>query len=187
MEDRPFLLKILKMDKILKRWNFLEKLLVGILALGATGISFYAALMRYAFKKAPDWGEEMATYLLIWAVFITASILAEERGHVVASLLVEWLPLRIRRVLAIFNALLAIGFCLLVSFFGYKLVFHALAIDQRSLSALRLPLWITYLSVSTGCTLIIIKYAIRVYKLIFQFQSKEILEVHEMSREDMPS
>lgn len=175
------------MDKILKRWNFLEKLLVGILALSATGVSFYAAIMRYAFKKAPDWGEEMATYLLIWAVFITASILAEERGHVAASLLVERFSLSIRRVLAIFNALLAIGFCLLVGFFGYKLVFHALAIDQRSLSALRLPLWITYLSVSTGCTLIIIKYVVRAYKLIFQFNPKDILEIHEMSREEIPS
>jgi len=175
------------MNKILKRWNFIEKLIVGILALSATGISFYAALMRYVFKKAPDWGEEMATYLLIWAVFITASILAEEKGHVAASLLVERFPLKIRRILAFLNALLAIGFCLLVAFFGFHLVFHALAIDQRSLSALRLPLWITYLSVSTGCTLIVIKYAVRAYRLIFHFKTDDIMEIHEMSREEVPS
>ncbi len=174
------------MGDFFKKLNSIEKYLVGILALSATGISFYAAFMRYIFKKSPDWGEEMATYLLIWAVFIMASTLAEERGHVGATLLVERFPIKARRVLALINAFLAAGFCLLVSYFGFQLVLHAWLIDQRSLTALRLPLWITYLSVSLGCTLILLKYALRIYKLLLHFHPKDILEVHEMSREEIP-
>jgi len=171
-------------NKVLKVWNWMEKFIVGLLALSATAIAFYAAVMRYTLEKPPDWGEEMATYLLIWAVFIAASTLAGEKGHVAATLLVERFPFKTRRILAILNGLLAMGFCILICILGYKIVAYAFLADQRSLTALRLPLWIPYLSVASGCTLVAIRYGIRIYRLLFFFTPSEIMESHEMSRED---
>jgi hypothetical protein len=34
-----------------------------------------------------------------------------------------------------------------------------------------------------GCTLVALRYAIRVYRLVFSFQPSEILETHELSRD----
>ena len=77
------------MSKWEKGWTWVEKFIVGLLAFAATLIAFYGVITRYIFKRPPDWAEEIVIYLIIWAVFITASILAEEKGHVAATLIVE--------------------------------------------------------------------------------------------------
>jgi TRAP-type C4-dicarboxylate transport system permease small subunit len=166
-------------NRILKGWNWLETMLIGLLIFCATMISFYSVIMRYCFNYSPDWGEEVIIYLIIWGVFIAASLLVEERGHVAATLLVERFPLKMRRYLAIFNAVLACGFALLIFIFGSKIVSDALLRDERSLTALRFPVWIAYLSVVTGCALVSIRYVIRIYRLLFFFDISQILEEHE--------
>ncbi len=165
-----------------KRWTRIEKFIVGILAVSATLIAFYGVITRYIFKKPPGWAEEVCIYLIIWAVFISASILAEERGHVAATLIIERFNLKTRRVLEIFNGLLALGFCVAVAILGYKIVSAAYVNDERSLTALRFPVWIPYLSVAAGCTLVGLRYVIRVYRLIFSFKPSEIMATHELSR-----
>lgn len=175
------------MSKALQAWNRTERLIVGVLAVCATLLSFYAVIMRYFFRDPPDWAEEVVIYMIIWAVFITASTLAEEKGHVAATLLVERFSLGTRRLLAVFNGLLAIGFCVLVSIYGYRIVGAAYVNDERSLTALRVHLWIPYLSVALGCSLVTLRYALRVYRLVYRFTPSEIMETHELSREEKPS
>ena len=170
------------MSKWERGWTRVEKFIVGVLTFSATLIAFYGVIARYLLRRPPDWAEEIVIYLIIWAVFITASILAEEKGHVAATLMVERFPLKARRYLAVFNGLVALGFCVAVSILGFKIVSAAYVNDERSLTALRFPVWIPYLSVAAGCTLVALRYAIRVYRLIFSFQSSEILETHELSR-----
>jgi len=170
------------MSKWERGWTRVEKFIVGVLTFSATMVAFYGVITRYLFRRPPDWAEEIVIYLIIWAVFITASILAEEKGHVAATLMVERFPLKARRYLAVFNGLVALGFCVAVSILGFKIVSAAYVNDERSLTALRFPVWIPYLSVAAGCTLVALRYAIRVYRLIFSFQPSEILETHELSR-----
>lgn len=167
------------MNRILKGWNWLETTLIGLLIFVATMISFYTVLTRYLLNYSPDWGEEVIIYLIIWGVFISASLLVEERGHVAATLLVERFPLKMRRFLAIFNAVLAFGFSLVIFIFGFKIVGEAFLRDERSLTALRFPVWIAYLSVVTGCVLVSIRYVIRIYRLLFFFDISQIMEEHE--------
>jgi C4-dicarboxylate transporter DctQ subunit len=171
------------MSKWEKGWTRVEKFIVGVLAFSATMIAFWAVIARYLLHNPPDWAEEVVVYLIIWAVFITASILAEEKGHVAATLVVERFSMKTRRYLAVFNGLVALAFCVAVSILGYKIVSAAYLNDERSLTALRFPVWIPYLSVAAGCTLVALRYAIRVYRLVFSFQPSEIMETHELSRD----
>ncbi len=171
------------MTKWEKAWTQVEKFIVGALAFSATAIAFYGVISRYLLRRPPDWAEEIVIYLIIWAVFITASILAEEKGHVAATLIVERFSMKTRRYLAVFNGLVALAFCVAVSILGFKIVSAAYLNDERSLTALRFPVWIPYLSVAAGCTLVALRYAIRVYRLVFSFTPSEILETHELSRD----
>lgn len=175
------------MERFFKNWNKIEKNIFGFLVFFAVVIAFYGVVMRYFFKSAPDWTDEMVIYSIIWAVFLSASTLAEEKGHVAATLLIERFPLQVRRYLAIFNSLLALTFCLIVAIYGYKIVSVAYLRDERSLTILRFPLWIPYLSVAVGCSLIVIRYIKRVLLLIYRFEVAQILETHEMSREEKKS
>ncbi len=175
------------MNRVLKGWNEAEKFIVGILTLSATFVAFWAALARYLLHNPPDWAEEVAIYLIIWAVFINASRLAEERGHVAATLLVERFPLKMRRILAAFNGGVALVFCILVSVLGYQITATAYIIEEKSLTGLRFPLWIAYLSVALGCLLVALRYVKRIYRVLFRFDPSEIMETHELSREDKSS
>jgi C4-dicarboxylate transporter DctQ subunit len=171
------------MSKWEKGWTRVEKFIVGLLAFLATMVSFYGVITRYIFRKPPDWAEEVVIYMIIWAVFITASILAQEKGHVAATLIVERFSMKTRRYLAVFNGVVAFAFCVAVSILGIKIVSAAYGNDERSLTALRFPVWIAYLSVSTGCTLVAVRYVVGLYRLIFSFTPTEILETHELSRD----
>jgi len=172
-------------SRIVGRWNQVEKILVGLLGLVAVASAFYGVIMRYVFRTTPDWIEEIIIYMIIWAVFIAASTLAGEKGHVAATLLVERFPLRVRRILAVFNGILALGFCGIISWYGFWIVLQTYACNEKSPTALHFPLWICYLSVAAGYTLVSIRYGIRIYRLFFQFQKSEILESHEMIREEV--
>lgn len=175
------------MKGIVGAWNQVEKFLVGLLAFFAVAIAFYGVILRYVFHAPPYWTEEICIYMIIWAVFLVSSTLAEEKGHVAATLLVERFPLKIRRILAVFNGILALGFCGIVAWYGFFIVLQTYLCDQRSPTALRFPLWISYLAVAAGCTLVGIRYGMRIYRLLFRFQVSEILESHEMSREEIRS
>ncbi len=173
------------MGRIVEKWNQAETYLIGLLALTAVALSFYGVIMRYSLQTAPDWIEETVTYMIIWAVFLMASTLVAEKGHVSATLLVERFPLKARRILAVFNGILALGFCGIVSWYGVQLVLQTRLLNERSVTSLRFPLWVAYLSVAVGCSLVGIRYMIRIYRLLYRFQKFDIIESHEMSREEV--
>jgi len=173
------------MNRIVGVWNQVEKFLVGLLVLTAVAFSFYGVIMRYCLQTAPDWIEEIVIYMIIWAVFLMASTLVEEKGHVSATLLVERFSLKVRRILAVFNGILALGFSGVISWYGVQLVLQTHLLNERSVTSLRFPLWVAYLSVATGCSLVGIRYVIRIYRLLYRFQTADIIESHEMSREEV--
>jgi C4-dicarboxylate transporter DctQ subunit len=169
------------MKDLLKTWNWLEKTLGGVLAFAATMCVFYGVIMRYVFSSSPEWVEEVVIYMVVWAVFIMASTLAEERGHVGATFILQRFPVSLRRAIEIILGILALGFCVLVSCWGYQVVQVTYLMEERSLTSLRFPLWIAYLSVPAGATLIICRYIKRIYRLVFRFDVTDLQETHETS------
>ncbi|MFC1798859.1 TRAP transporter small permease [Thermodesulfobacteriota bacterium] len=171
------------MQKALKIWNTLEKYFVGIVALTATLFAFWGVVTRYGFSYSLDWLEEIVVYLIIWSVFVVASTVAEERGHVGATFFVEMLPPTLRRLVETLTASLALTFCVLICYWGYQIVHIAYITDERSSTIMRYPQWCFYLALPVGMTLVSARYLKRLYRLIFCFSRSELLEHHEMSRE----
>lgn len=157
------------MGKFLNLWNLSERSLAGLLGMITTFLAFINTLLRYIFKYSPEWMEEIIVYMIIWAAFIIASVLVEERRHVGATFLLDHLPPKIYRVIAVITNLLALCFCTLVLFLGYKIVHMAYISDERSLTGIRYPLWIFYLSLPVGLTLMTARYGKMIYELLFRF------------------
>lgn len=174
------------MEKFLNAWNRTERFLVGILTFLACMFTFYGVITRYGFSYSPEWIEETVMYMIIWAVFIVASTLTAERGHVGATFIVEKLPPKARRVMEVFTGLLAFLFCVLICYWGFQIVHLAYVTDERSLTSMRYPLWGTYLAVPLGAALIIGRYGMRLYRLIFRFDISDLKETHEMARTSEP-
>ncbi len=171
------------MNTLLKAWNWAEKFLTGLLSFIAVILAFYGVVMRYVFNKAPEWTEEIIMYVIIWTVFLISSTLAEERGHVGATFVIERFPPKALRVIEIITGFLALFFCVLICIGGYEIVWIAYTMDERSLTSLRIHLWIIYLAIPLGGTLIGGRYIKRIYRLLFLFDPSELLGAHEMSHQ----
>lgn len=155
-----------KGKKFIELWDTVELNLTGILSLFALCAAFYQVITRYFLNWAPEWAEESVLYLIIWAVFIIGSKLVREDHHVGADFLIQKLPFRIKRKVAIITSILALLFCLIVVFYGVQIVSMALQSDERSPTRMRFPMWIAYLSVPVGCFLMAISYTYRIYNLL---------------------
>jgi C4-dicarboxylate transporter DctQ subunit len=170
------------MGKILHAWNWVEGQITGILAFIGTVIVLYAVFMRYFMANAPEWTEEVVSYLFIMAFYISASTLTEERGHIGATFIVEKIPEKYRRWIEVVNGCLALGFCLLVAYLGFRIVKVAWLMGEKSESSVRFPMWVPYLSVPLGMSLIFLRYVRRLYRLLFSFAPEDLNERHELSR-----
>lgn len=156
-------------SRLLRAWDALETYAAGLLGAAALALAFYQVVMRYLFNDAPEGAEEGVLYLVIWAVFIISSRLVRDDEHVGADFLVGRLPIPARRWLAVSTTLLALGFCLLVTWYGVHIVDAALSMGERSTTRLRFPMWIAYLSVPVGSSLIALSCVYRLDLLVRRF------------------
>ena len=133
-------------------------------------LSGYEILTRYLFPQhAPDWGEEVIVYVVMWGVFMSGSGLVGDNHHVRADIIVRMLGEQQQRLCEIFNTLLGIGFTGAMAWFGWEVVEFALMLDERSISSLRFPIAWYYLCLPVGMGLMALRFTIRLYELLFRF------------------
>jgi TRAP-type C4-dicarboxylate transport system permease small subunit len=117
---------------------------------------------RYFFEIPSDWQDELSTFLLIGATFGAAAWIQARRGHVAIDALGAVLPPgadHVRRVLADLMS------GIFVAFFAYKsweLWYEAWDEGQTTPSAWGPPLWIPYLCMAVGMTLLAIQLFLQV-------------------------
>jgi len=158
-----------KFEKLVQVWDSLELYVTGVLATVATGFAFYQVVMRYVFNDAPEWAEESVLYLIIWAVFIISSKLVRDEEHVGADFVLRRLPVKVQRIIEIMNCIMALFFCAVVIWYGFIIVSQVFAMDERSTTRLRFPMWIAYLAIPAGTCLIFLSYVRRLFLLAFRF------------------
>jgi TRAP-type C4-dicarboxylate transport system permease small subunit len=69
---------------------------------------------RYVVNHSLFWSEELARYLFIWLVFLSASLVLRQDRHIQVTAFVDILPVSIRRVIIALGDLLMLGFVLIV-------------------------------------------------------------------------
>jgi C4-dicarboxylate transporter DctQ subunit len=145
-----------------KLWDRAEQAIVGILGLAALACAVWQVLTRYFFpQEAIGYAEEVIVYLLIWAVMIVSSQLVRTDSHVRPDITRTIVPPAVARWLEMFNCAAAIVFCGALTWYGWKIVATAWAIDERSASDLRFPMWIYFAALLVGAALMSLRYAIR--------------------------
>jgi C4-dicarboxylate transporter DctQ subunit len=150
----------------LKIWDRAEQALVGILGLTALACAVWQVLSRYFFpQQSIGYAEEVIVYLLIWAVMIVSSQLVRTDSHVRPDVTRNIVPAAVARWLELFNCSAAIVFCGASTWYGWRIVATAWAIDERSASDLRFPMWIYYAALLAGGALMAVRYAVRLVGL----------------------
>lgn len=113
-----------------------------------------------------DWTGEVVVFLVIWAVFLSASDLAGRGAHIRVDLVTRLLPRPARRGFGVLAALLGIAVGVTLVWSGVLVVQGAIAWDERTTSSLQIPLWIYYLSLPVGAALLSLRLAWRCLDLL---------------------
>jgi TRAP-type C4-dicarboxylate transport system permease small subunit len=106
---------------------------------------------RYVLEDSLVWNDEVASLAFTWTVFLFASALVREGGHVRVTLLVNALPGLLAECVERFIMLLIFAFGLLMLWAGWN--FAEFTAGQVS-AALRYPVWLKNAAVPTGGLLI---------------------------------
>jgi len=111
-------------------------------------VTFYQILARDVFFISSMWTEELARFLFVWIVFLGAGTLMAGNEHIRISILVDRLPMKVRRIIRIVSNLLLLSFCAVFLQSAYLNIlnnwdFYAPSMDWMRLSYLYLGLLIS--------------------------------------------
>ena len=158
------------LNTLFTAWNWTERHLVGLLTIFALAVASYQIAGRYLPLGLPiSWSNETIIYLLAWATLISGSLLVHEDGHVRADLVLQGMPAKYQRSMEIFNTAVALVFCLVLTYYGILATTSSWGMDERSVGALRFPMWIYYAALPTSMALMTLRYARRLYCYLFRY------------------
>jgi len=129
--------------------------MVGLLL--AAAILTYSVGARYFFKIPTEWQDETAIFLLIGATFFSGAFVQSYRGHVGVDAIASLLSARANwyRMLAVEVATMV--FCTFFAWKSWTLFREALHEGHTSNSTWGPPLWIPYLLMAAGMSLLVLQ------------------------------
>ena len=135
----------------------------GMLALLAASLVLTSSVVtRYLFKASTDWQDETAVFLLVGATFLCGAFVQSIRGHVGIEAVSTLLSKRADAIRRIGVDLLCLAFCAMFAWKSWTLLHEAWVDKQTTSSSWAPPLWIPYLLMSLGMTLLALQLVVHV-------------------------
>lgn len=151
-----------RLSRGLDRINRVLAGLSAVAMLAAAGILTSSVATRYFFKLPTDWQDEAAIFLLVGATFMSGAYVQGRRGHIGIGLLAGFLPPRWNRVRLKLCDGLSMLFCAFFAWKSWTLWLEAWREGQTTDSTWAPPLWIPYVVMAAGMTLLSIQLALQV-------------------------
>lgn len=134
----------------------------GLVIAASAFILTYEVLARYFFRAPTDWALELCVFLLIGATFMAAAHTLAAGGHVSIEILNGVLPAGANRWRLLLADLGAAGLCGFVAGNAWLFFGRAFAEGWVSNSTWGPRLWIPYLFVALGMTLLALQYVVQI-------------------------
>ena len=128
---------------------------LGMLALlVASCVLTYSVVSRYVMKASTDWQDEAAVFCLVGATFMCGAFVQALRGHVGIEAVAGLLPRAVNRLRLALVDLMCTAFCAFFAWKSWTLFHEAWAEGQTTSSSWAPPLWIPYVLMALGMTLL---------------------------------
>ena len=143
-------------------------------------IIFTNVVLRYIFNSGLTWSEEMARYLFIWFSWIGVSAGLKDGEHLRVEILMTFLKkhgmLKSNEIINIFIAGVWLATTVIVAYYGFVVVSSQLELGVVT-PAMRIPVWIGYLSVPACSTVIGIRLIINIINSAKKLFGKSIYKI----------
>ena len=134
----------------------------GVIAAFLVGLAILVVcqmvFMRYVLGASTIWQTEFVIFSLVGSPLIGCPYVLLIKGHVNVDLLPVYLGEKGRYTLALLSSVLALIFCAILGFEGFKLFHEALTEGWRTDTVWSLPLWIPYIALPIGIGLLCLQY-----------------------------
>lgn len=156
-----------RFDRILA-WieNFLAAATLG----AASALAIVAVILRYVFDYVIFWSGEAVIYLIIFSTFVGAVITLRHNEHVSVDILQLFLGGRGKKILTLLGSLMLVGYCGIIGLYAWILVAEP-SIRNTTTAALDLPLWVVYLALPIGLTLMLLRSLEIIYRTALDRQT----------------
>lgn len=155
-----------RFDRILGRVITFFGIVAGILFMTMALIVSYNVLMRYFLGKPPVWAIETTEYILVYATFFAAAWILRKDGHVKIDILVICLSPRTQHILRIVVAILGMGVCGLLAWYGIKATYSLYVRDVIMMGMIPISKWILIGSIPLGIILTLLQFILMFLELI---------------------
>ena len=144
-----------KREKAMRKlWDNLEEYLILALLPLMTLVVLAATLARYSGWFFMFWGEELARYLMVYLGYLGIALAMKRRVHIGVTAFTDKIRgRRGKRALLLFQTLVLLLFCGVISAFLFSIIQRQHSIGQTS-PALEIPIWIPYAAVPLGMILL---------------------------------
>jgi TRAP-type C4-dicarboxylate transport system permease small subunit len=146
------------MKRMLPEERVLAVLVIAMVLMVAAQI-----LSRYFLHTSLSHTEELVRYLFIWATFVGAAGAVSRGRHMSLSTGLGFLHPRLKRAAARLSFACAFAFCLVVLYYGVRVVYLEWITGQTT-AALGLPMWTIGLAVPAGMLIFLIRLVMSIRK-----------------------
>jgi TRAP-type C4-dicarboxylate transport system permease small subunit len=154
--------------------NKIVGIIVGLMLGAMSIIIIMQVLCRFVIDYPLTWSEEAARYLMVYTVFMGASLALRNHKMIAIEIIIESVKPKVRKILRILVALITAVFCFILLFKGVDM----LEIVGRQTSAgLGISMDIPYMAIPIGAALMVINSV----AVIIEFLTHDDLDTSELS------
>src|SRR5690625_3729423 len=134
--------------------------IIGIALMIVTFLLFINIILRFFFSSGITWAEEFIRYSIIWITFIGASVCFQRGSHIAVDLLIDFVPKKMKKLLATIIHLLSIVFMIFIIIYGIELVVFSKETGHLA-AALQIEMYWIYLAMPVGAALSLVQIIIQ--------------------------
>lgn len=150
--------------------NF-EKVILSILVLAIILVMLLQIVCRYFFNNSLIWSEEFCRYCYIYFMFIGTSLAVRERSELRVDAVVSILPEKARGAVNVVVDIVVFVMLIYLSYWSIPMV-QAMYHQGGYSPALKLPMFIVYMSVPIGFILSALRYLQKFYHMFKNASNK---------------
>ena len=168
-------------DKDQGFWNRLETVVIAlskvtgligaIFLLAAALVTTEGVLVRKILGWSTTWQIELSVFLLMYACFVGAAFAQMGEHHLNIDLLIIYLTPRIRETLLIITGILSCVICVVIAWYAWPMWWDAVLLNEHSESLWGPPMWIPYLFLPLGLTLLFLQSVVQIRRRIIALRA----------------
>ncbi len=148
------------MIRVIDKITDLADSVMGLAMVFTALITLYEVIVRHFLKSPTIWTYDVSIYLLIWYSFMVAGKALKDDHHIKVDILITNLRGRARVAADTLGLLGVAVYSGLMSFYTFRLCHESLAFKERTISLLRMPVWLIQLGMVIGSILLFLQAVI---------------------------